>query len=130
MDFLRKSKPLFIEDSWLPVWLSKFAPIKIYAICLGPIVFARGHASPKLRRHETIHWQQMIDLLIIGHLLLYGWDWFVGYVKYRHDWKGYDSPSNKAYYHTRAEQEAYLCAPSKDYLIRRKRWEWLWKYCV
>ena len=64
MNFIKKWKPVFIENSNVPVWLSKIAPLEIYAICLGPIVFARGPVNAKLRRHETIHWQQMIELLI------------------------------------------------------------------
>ena len=130
MNALKKWTPIFIEESKVPVWLSKIAPLEIYAICLGPLVFSRGKMTAKLRRHETIHWQQMIDLLIIGHLVLYGWDWLHGRVKYRNTWKGYKSAGNKAYYRTRAEQEAYGNDDSVDYLMRRRRWQWLWKYKV
>ena len=130
VDILKGWKPVFIENSPIPVWLSKIAPLEIYAICLGPIVFARGNVSAHLRRHETIHWQQMIELLIVGHVLLYCWDWMKGRIKYHKDWQGYDSPGNKAYYRTRAEQEAYHSARDERYLEKRKRWQWLWNYCV
>ena len=130
MNFLKTWKPLFIENSRVPGWLSKIAPLEIYAICLGPVVFVRRSVSPELRRHETIHWQQMIELLIIGHMLLYGWDWIKGRIKYRKDFKGYASAGNKAYYQTRAEQEAYRCASDELYLEKRKRWQWLWNYYV
>jgi hypothetical protein len=130
MKYFRNWQPVFIENSRVPVWLSKIAPLDIYAICLGPIVFARGTLTEKLRRHETIHWQQMLELLVIGHLVLYGWDWLKGCIKYRNNWKGYKSSGNKAYYRTRAEQEAYGNDDNLDYLSIRRRWQWLRKYSV
>ena len=130
MKLLKNWKPIFIENSKIPVWLSKIAPLEIYAICLGPIVFARGTLNAKLRRHETIHWQQMLELLVVGHLILYGWDWLKGRFKYRKAWKGYKSAGNKAYYRTRAEQEAYGNDDLSDYLENRPRWKWVWQYKV
>ena len=130
MNALKEWRPIFVENSYIPVLLSKIAPLEIYAICLGPVVFARGSVSDTLRRHESIHWQQMIELLIVGHVLLYCWDWIHGRIRYHQDWKGYTSPGNKAYYRTRAEQEAYMHASDVHYLAKRKRWEWLWNYCV
>ncbi len=51
-------KPIFIENSKIPVWLSKLAPIEISAITLGPIVLSRGKISEKTKLHETIHFMQ------------------------------------------------------------------------
>jgi hypothetical protein len=130
MNILKKWKPIFIENSRIPVWLSKIAPLEIYAICLGPVVFCRGTITAKLQRHETIHWQQMIDLLVVGHLILYAWDWIKGCIKYRNNWQGYKSAGNKAYYRTRAEQEAYANDDSLDYLENRPRWKWILNYRV
>ena len=137
--FLPKNwKPLFIENSKVPVWLSKIAPLNIGAICLFVVVFSRGKADEVTRRHETVHFQQCIDTLVIGTLLLYAWDWIWGLIKYRKDLKGqkttrgydYTSAANKAYHRVRAEQEAYTNELDVDYLQNRKRWQWMWKYKV
>ena len=118
---MKNWKPLFFENSKIPVWLSYVAPIKIGAICLGPVVFSRGEMSEPSRRHETIHFQQCIDLLFIGTAIIYLFDWLRGVVKYRN--------GKDAYCHTRAEQEAYLNESNENYLENRKRWRWL-KYKV
>ena len=55
-------KPLFIENSKIPVWLSYIAPIDISAITLGPIVISRDEMSEITKRHETIHYQQYLEL--------------------------------------------------------------------
>ena len=46
--------PIFIENSKIPVWLSKFSPININAITLGPIVLSRGVLSERVKRHFTV----------------------------------------------------------------------------
>ena len=38
-------KPKFIENSRVPGWLSKVAPINIWAISLGPFVWCKGDLS-------------------------------------------------------------------------------------
>jgi hypothetical protein len=137
MKFLRNMKPMFVENSKIPVWLSKIAPLKIGAICMGPIIFCRGEMSDRTKRHETIHFQQCLDLLFIGLAVLYAWDWFHGLIKYRGSWDGtnprggeYTSSGNKAYYRTRAEQEAYSNEENENYLGARNRYQWLFKYSV
>ena len=119
---MRNWKPLFFENSKIPVWLSYLAPIKIGAICIGPFVFARHEVSETTRRHETIHLQQQLELLFIGTAILYLYDWLKGLIKYR--------DGRKAYYQIRAEQEAYVNQEQKDYLKKRKRWQWLKIYKV
>jgi hypothetical protein len=138
MSFLKNLKPIFVENSKIPVWLSKIAPLEIGAICVGPIVFSRGVLSPRTKRHETIHFQQCLDLLFLGTALVYMWDWIYGRVKHRKRWLGetnprgeeYTSSGNKAYYRTRAEQEAYSNEKNEEYLGARRRWQWLFKYSV
>jgi hypothetical protein len=131
-------KPIFIEDSKIPVWLSKIAPLNIGAICLFIVVFSRGKMDETTRRHETIHFQQCLDTLVIGTLLLYAWDWIHGLIKYRNNWntglsprrRAYTSAANKAYYRVRSEQEAYSSEHDDDYLKNRKRLRWILKYGV
>ena len=119
---LKESKPIFIENSKVPAVLSKVAPINISAITLGLFVFSREAINETTRRHETIHWQQYIETLIIGFLFLYLLFWLYGLIKYRGDGK-------KAYAQIPFEQEAYHKDIYIDYLEKRKRFTWL-KYKV
>ena len=131
-------KPIFIEDSKIPVWLSKIAPLNIGAITLFFLVFSRGKMDETTKRHETTHFQQTLETLIVGLIFLYLLDWLWGLIKYRKDWEGqksrrgreYTSAANKAYHHIRAEQEAYSNEADVNYLQNRKRWRWVWKYKV
>ena len=68
-------KPIFVERSLIPRLLSFIAPINIGAITLGFIVFARNEMSETTRRHETIHFQQYLETLFIGFLVLYFYDY-------------------------------------------------------
>jgi len=113
---LRLSKPIFIENSKIPVWLSYLSPITIGAITLGPFVMSRGLMSDTTKTHETIHWQQYIELAIIGFPILYLAYWLVGLVKYR--------SGSIAYYQIPFEQEAYSNEENPYYVLTRKRWGW------
>ena len=115
---MRNWKPIYIENSRILVWLSYLAPIKIQAIALGVIVISRDEMSEVTKNHETIHFQQYLETLFLGFLILYFWDWFIGLVKYR--------DGRKAYLSIRAEQEAYKNQENLEYLpTDRKRWCWL-----
>ena len=118
---LRLSKPFFIENSKIPIWLSKISPIEIGAITLGPVVVSRGTTSTTTRTHETIHWQQYIETGILGFPVLYFIYWLWGLVKYKE--------GRKAYTQIPFEQEAYNNEEQVDYLIHRRRWIWL-KYKI
>jgi len=131
-------KPIFVENSKIPVWLSKIAPLNIGAITLFFLVFSRGEMDETTKRHETFHFQQMLETLVVGLILLYLFDWIWGLVKYRKDWEGqkstrgreYTSAANKAYHRIRAEQEAYSNELDANYPQTRKRWRWMWEYKV
>ncbi len=123
-------KPILVNHSKIPVFLSHFSPIDIWAITIWPFVFCRGEMSPGDVNHESIHIEQYNDLFVIGFLILYYTDWFRGLIKYRKDYEGYASASQKAYFRIRAEQEAYEFDGDLDYLKNRKRYEWLTKYKV
>ena len=117
---MRNWKPIYIENSKVPVWLSKFAPINIGAITLFFLVFSRGTISEETKRHEYIHFQQMLETFLIGFVILYYWDYLKGYIKYRH--------GKIAYHSIRAEQEAYQKASSEYNTVRRRRWSWIFDY--
>jgi len=110
-------KPIFVERSFIPKLLSFFAPITIGAITLGFIVFSRDEMSETTKRHETIHFQQYLETLFVGFLILYICD----YVKLRA--KGVKGP--EAYRLIRAEKEAYENQDDLEYLANRKRWKWI-----
>lgn len=114
---MKKWKPIFIENSLLPRLLSRLAPIEISAITLGFIVFGDAKMSEKTRRHETIHFQQFLETLFIGFILLYATDYVYNFAKHR--------DGKVAYGKIRAEQEAYEYDEDEEYLINRKRWRWL-----
>jgi thiamine transporter ThiT len=119
---MKNWKPIFIENSRVPVLLSYLAPINIGAITLFFLVFSRGEMSDTTKRHETIHFQQMLETFVIGFLILYLWDYLKGYIKYGN--------GKSAYLGIRAEQEAYQEEGSKPYLNERIRWRWIFNYKV
>ena len=115
---MRNWKPIYIENSRILGWLSYLAPISIQAITLGVIVISRDEMSEVTKNHETIHFQQYLETLFLGFLILYFWDWFIGLVKYK--------DGQKAYLSIRAEQEAHKNQENLEYLpTDRKRWCWL-----
>ena len=109
-------KPLFIENSKIPVWLSYIAPIHIGAITLGPIVICRGEMSETTKRHETIHYQQYLELAFVGFIILYlGW-WALNLIKGQH--------GDEAYFNIPFEKEAYQNHEDENYLENRNRYCW------
>jgi len=109
-------KPKFIENSRVPIWLSKLAPIDISAISFGFWVWCRGELSKTSRRHETIHYQQQLELLFIGQWILYGLFYLIGLVRYRN--------GEEAYREIPFEREAYSNERKFTYLEKRKRYAW------
>ena len=110
-------KPKFIENSKIPVWLSKIAPINIRAISFGFWVWSRGEMDDRLRRHETIHYQQQLELLFIGQWILYGLYYLKGLVVHRN--------GDTAYRQSPFEREAYENEYDENYLENRKRYNWI-----
>ena len=119
---MRDWKPIFIENSKIPVWLSYVAPINIGAIALFFLVFSRGVMDDRLRRHETIPFQQFLETLVVPFLFFYALDYIHGYIKYR--------DGAMAYRMIRAEQEAYDNDHDENYLQTRHRYSWIKKYKV
>ncbi len=113
---LKTCKPLFFENSIVPKLLSYVSPINIAAITLGVVVFSREEMDERTKRHETIHFQQYLELFFIGFIILYVLDYLYACFKYR-DMKF-------AYYRIRFEQEAYMNDGDVLYLVNRKRYNW------
>lgn len=118
---MKNWKAIFIENSYIPKVLSVISPIEITAITLGPFVFCSGEVSEITKNHENIHWQQYLELGIIGFVLFYFFYYFIGLVKYK--------SGKSAYLMIPFEQEAYSNHDNLDYLKNRKRYCWF-KYKV
>ena len=114
---MKNWKPIFVQNSWVPRLLSYISPITIGAITIGFVVFCRGEMDEKTKRHETIHFQQILETLFIGFLILYFYDWIIKYFEYRN--------GAIAYFNIRAEREAYDNENDENYLQTRKRWKWI-----
>ena len=119
---MKNWKPIFVENSRIPVLLSYLAPIQIWAITLFFVVFCKGSLQEVIKRHETIHFQQMLETGVVGFVVLYLWDYLHGYIKYR--------DGATAYRMIRAEQEAYDNDHDESYLATRPRFSWIKKYKV
>ena len=113
---MKNLKPIFIENSKLPYWLSKIAPIDVWAFSAGPFVVCRGELSEKTRTHETIHFIQQLEMLFVFQWILYGLFYVIGRFT-KGSWKA-------AYYGNPFEVEAYANDLDPDYLQERKFWAW------
>tara|TARA_A100001515_G_scaffold99156_1_gene80048 strand:- start:176 stop:553 length:378 start_codon:yes stop_codon:yes gene_type:complete len=111
-------KPWFFENSKIPVWLSKIAPIEIFALSFFVFVWCRSEMPYRTQRHETIHFQQQLELLFVGQWILYGLFYLINLIKYKGD-------GNKAYRNNPFELEAYGNDHQWDYLKTRKRYCWV-----
>ena len=67
---MKKWKPLMFENSKIPVWLSKIAPIEIWALSFFIFVFCRAKLNDVTKRHEIIHFQQQLELAFVGQWIL------------------------------------------------------------
>lgn len=114
--WVKSRKPWVFENSKIPVWLSKIAPIDIWALSFAFWVFCRGKMSSQTRRHETIHYQQQIELLFVGQWVLYGTFWLIGLARYK--------DGKKAYYNNPFEREAYAHDKEPNYLNERPWYNW------
>jgi uncharacterized membrane protein len=114
---MKKLKPFYIENSRIPLWVAKFSSLNIWAVSIFIFVFCAGKLDERLKRHETIHFQQQLELLFVGQWILYGLFWLIGLIKYR--------DRQKAYRQNPFEQEAYACENIKNYLSHRVRYNWI-----
>lgn len=116
MKFIKKLRPIFIENSKVPVYLSKIAPIEIGAISIGIFVWSRHYMSDTTKNHETIHFQQQLELLFVFHWLLYGIFYLKNYYLYR--------DGATAYRESPFEREAYENEFNLTFLETRERYNW------
>jgi|TARA_R100000808_G_C2114969_1_gene127891 hypothetical protein len=114
---MKNLKPFYIENNPIPLWVSKITGLGIWAVSFFIFVFCAGKLSERLKRHETIHFQQQLELLFVFHWVLYGIFWLIGLIKYRN--------RQSAYFRNPFEQEAYNCEGIENYLPHRVRYNWI-----
>ena len=68
--------------------------------------------------HETIHFKQQLELLIIPFYILYILFYLINFIKYKFD-------IQKAYYNIPFEKEAYTHEENFNYLNNRKLFAWI-----
>jgi len=115
---MKNLKPIFINNSKLPVWLSKLAPINIWALSFFIFVWCRGEISETTKRHETIHFQQQLELLFVFQWVLYGVYYLIGLMKHKGN-------GELAYRTNPFEIEAYTNESNVNYLKERRRYNWI-----
>lgn len=102
-------------------------PFKGYkAVNIFGILFVRKNAviSDVDINHESIHTEQMKEMLYIFFYLWYAIEWFIKLFKYG---DGSKSNGNSAYRNISFEREAYANEYDVNYLESRKRFAW-WNY--
>lgn len=108
-------KPIVVRNSIVPKLVSWFFPVA--AITLWPFIFIRPkHDTERLINHECIHIRQYNECLVLGFIVIYLWDWFVGLIKYK--------DPKKAYLQIRVEQEARAWDTDSSYLDSRQKFAW------
>ena len=103
---------------------NKFIPFKGFkAINLFGVMFVRGNApiGDKTIRHESIHTEQMREMLYVPFYVWYITEWAIRSVAWGFGKKQNDSP----YYRMGFEKEAYANEHDKEYLKNRKPYAWL-----
>jgi hypothetical protein len=108
--------PVIVENSKIPVLLSKFVPFDVFALSFGIFIFCRSKITDKTWRHEMIHYRQQKELWFVGQWALYAFYFFQNLIKYK--------DGEKAYRENPFEREAYTNDLNPLYLIKRKKFAW------
>lgn len=94
--------------------------LKVNAMALFPFILVRQKQlkyDAQLIRHETIHFRQELELLIIPFYILYLLNYLINLLRYR--------DHNKAYFNIAFEREAYAYEADSNYLKTRPFWAWV-----
>lgn len=99
---------------------NSFIPFKGFAaLTLWPLMFVRKGANVTsiTLRHEQIHAQQQMEMLVVLFLLWYVVEWLIKWLYYRNRITAYKNIS--------FEREAYSHQHCINYLDHRKRFAWI-----
>ena len=120
---MKNLKPFVIYSDKILDKLSWF--FKIGGIALFPVIILRERyqqkrylaKAKKTINHETIHFQQALELLVIPFYIIYVLEYIVKAIRYL--------DIQKAYYNISFEREAYANESNLKYLTDRKRYNWI-----
>jgi len=104
---------------------NKLIPFRGFtALAFYPILFIRKEAelSDRTIRHEKIHHQQQIELLLVGFYFWYAVEYVIRLLIWldRLNWQEIRVASDLAYHDISFEREAYENEDDPDYLKSRK----------
>jgi hypothetical protein len=110
-------KPIVKIGTWF--WFPK----GVIGMTLFPFIFVDKAyymrvsklCNESLIRHETIHFRQQMEMLVILFYLWYGLEYLAKLIPY----------GKEAYNNISFEREAYMCDMDITYLKNRKFWEFL-----
>jgi len=112
-------KPIIIKNNKFLRSISLF--MNIGGISLWPFIIIRSDYSikkeEKLIRHETIHFYQTLELLVLPFYMIYFLEWFLKSIYYRSTYKGYKAIS--------FEVEANKYEEDTSNLSNRKKYNWI-----
>jgi len=115
--------PIFVRVPWLHVRAITLVFIVLWKYAHDTAGRQVG-LTADLIVHESIHFWQWLELLVIGFLPVYGWDFSRAYL-----WSEKAKNHEKgrfwgAYHRIRLEQEAFAKAKDPLYLENRKWFAW------
>ena len=101
------------------VIINKILPIgkRFYAINLCGVLFAKGPCDRYVINHESIHTEQIKELLVIFFYLWYVCEWTYKSILYKGGYRGYENIS--------FEREAYGNDRNLSYIPSRSRFSFL-----
>lgn len=105
----------------VPLLFQLFFSKKFNAFAVYPFVFIRNNYlrdNQRLKRHEAIHHQQQLELLILPFFILYFLEFIYHFVQLRNGYLAYRAIS--------FEKEAYQHDGNLQYLHNRK-WFAMWR---
>ncbi len=104
----------------MKIVVNRYLPLRGFdALTVFNVMLVRRGVTvtPWLVRHETVHWLQQKELLVIGFYVLYGIEFIARYAIER--------SLHKAYVRISFEQEAYKDGDDEHYLEHRRRFAWV-----
>ena len=120
---MKNLKPITLyNDKFLDLisWSMKVGGIALFPVCILRERYRDGNEysvkqGKKILNHETIHFQQALELGVILFYILYVLEWVIKLPFY----------GGKAYYNISFEREAYDNDDDLTYLGVRKRYNWV-----
>jgi len=114
-------KPKFKKFNWFVKLITFNWPLAItlspFGIYVNQKYITVENLNSQTRNHESIHWQQQLETLIIFFYLLYLVEFILKFLYY---WNW-----DKAYRNLSSEREAYYFDDDLNYLETRKRFRWI-----